>query len=1238
MAVPMKYKDLIQFEPVVDVIQLRQADERARAEKLVSTYVISDRMTDVILHRILPSLRFDSEKPGDGLFVVGNYGTGKSHLMSLVTAIAEHADMLDRVTHPAVAEGLKPIAGKFKVVRQETGATEKNLRDIVLEDLEKHLKQMGVNNQFPPMDKVSNNKDLLVEMMDIFQKKFPGYGLLVAMDELLDYLRSRKDQQLVLDLNFLREIGEVCELTPFRFIAGIQESLFDSPRFQFAADSIRRVKARFEQVRIVREDMAYVVSRRLLAKTDKQKKLVRKHLENFTNLYAAMAEHLDEYVDLFPIHPAYLEAFEQVTVVEKRDLLKALSKQMESLLGQDIPIEQTGLISFDWYWGILNDDPSYRSVPEIRDVQDKARVLLDRIRTAPNVKDYRPAALRIIAALAVHRLTLSDLYASIGLTPAELRDRLCLYLPVPEMDADFLLTTVEAVLKEISRAVNGQFISHNTENDQYYLDLKKDIDFDALIDQRAASMDEAQLDRYFFEMLARGLELTDSTYVPGFRIWQRELPWTGQGMTRKGYIFLGAPYERSTAQPERDFYLHFLAPFTSLKKDVGKKSDDVFFSLAQHDTEFEKTLRRYAGAREMSSISSGSNKEQYERKADTFIRTLNNWLRENITRVVAIRWKGTEMTVPETLSKYRLTIRDLSLREQVFRLASAFLGESFQEKYPNYPKFNGIDFTYESMVQAADATLRAIAGSSATRQAQVVLEGLELAHMENAQLTFTTEDSPFAQHVVKALYALPENKVLNRKELISGQANAEAEKQFGLEPEWFMIVLAALARQGEITINLPGMRIDSSTLDEASRMGVDTLVKFTAVSRPKPIPEQALKALFIGLGLPEDLITDSKKLELAPIQLQASVETELNLTVRLLESLREGPRYWREPLLSAAELQSLRDEFGEYKNFLNSLQALNSPGKMRNFAIGQGEVRHVMRTRKVLQDIKNLYEVLQALQPQLEYIYQAEVNLPAEEAWAGTADKVRSEQLTVLKLPAQRGTPNVVARLKGGLSNLQDAYIQRYLALHAAARLDATQDSQKKRLTSDPHWTQLRALSALDFLQRSDLQKLEDRLGVLRSCPTLTANDLRSHATCPACGYIPRTADKEDSASKQLQNITTDFDGLYQQWMNALLTNLKSDSSKQNIEMLRQQEREQVSAFVKTGQLPEKITDRFVNALRDTLQGLEIISMDGTDLLLALTKPGMPCTPEELDARYRSFVAKYLEGKDPAKARIRVEW
>ncbi len=1234
----MKYRDLIQFEPVIDIIQLRQADQRARAEQLVATYVISDRMTDVILHRILPSLRVDQPRPGDGLFIVGNYGTGKSHLMSFITAVAEHADLLEKVTHPAVADGLKPFAGKFKVVRQETGATSKSLRDIVLEDLEKHLQRMGVDYHFPSMDKASNNKDLLIEMMDAFRKVYPNQGLLVAMDELLDYLRARKDQELVLDLNFLREVGEACELTPFRFVAGIQESLFDSPRFQFAADSIRRVKARFEQVRIVREDMAYVVSRRLLAKTDGQRTQVRKHLEKFTRMYAAMAEHLDEYVEMFPIHPSYLEVFEQVTVVEKRDLLKALSRQMESKLDLNVPTEETGFLSFDEYWAILNDDPSYRSVPEIREVQDKARVLQDRVKGAPTMRDYRPAAMRIIAALAVHRLTLTDLYAPVGLAPAELRDQLCLYLPIPEKDADFLLTSVEAVLREISRTVNGQFISHNADNDQYYLDLKKDIDYDALIDQRAQTLDASQLDRYFFDMLARGLELNESSYVPGFRIWQRDLAWPGKGMTRRGYVFLGAPNERSTAQPERDFYVHFLAPYGNGNHRLNEKPDEVYFWMSQRDDSFDQTLRRYAGSKEMSAISSGSNKEQYERKADQARLIMNNWLRDNLPRVVAIRHNGQEMIVPEALAQYRLSIRDLSLRDQVFRLASALLNAHFEVQYPAYPRFTGMDFTFETMPQAAEATLRAISGASATRPAQIVLEGLGLARMESGHLQFSTETSPYARHVLEKLYALPEGKVLNRSELIGGGALVERDVKFGLEPDWFMVVLIALARQGEITLNLPGARIDSSNLDEANRIGLTNLQRFTAVSRPKPIPEQSLKSLFAGLELSEDLISDPRSHEAAVSQLKYAVEQEINRVVILLDNLREGPHYWREALMGGQELQALRAELNEYKSFLGGVQPLNTPGKLRNFALGQGEVRHAVRTRKTVQETNLIFELLGGLASSMDYIYQAETALPAADPWQVEAARVRQEQIGWLRSPDQRGDSSLLARLKGGLANLQDAYIQRYLELHRRARLDATQDMQKKRLTSDPHWGQLRILSGLDFLSRGELQKLEERLGNLRSCPSLSAGDLRARPFCPSCGLNPRTLNVPNSASEQLTEVGRDFDHLYQKWLNGLRENLKSDSSQANPALIAEREREQIRVFIQSGELPEKMNDRFMAALRDTLQGLEKVTLEGADLLLALTRPGMPCTSEEFETRFRNFIRPHLEGKDQAKVRIQIDW
>jgi hypothetical protein len=184
----------------------------------------------------------------------------------------------------------------------------------------------------------------------------------------------------------------------------------------------------------------------------------------------------------------------------------------------------------------------------------------------------------------------------------------------------------------------------------------------------------------------------------------------------------------------------------------------------------------------------------------------------------------------------------------------------------------------------------------------------------------------------------------------------------------------------------------------------------------------------------------------------------------------------------------------------------------------------------------------------------------------------------------------------------------------------------------------LRALSGLDFLQGNDLRKLESQMGEVRSCPNLNPKDMQFTTVCPACGYLPRTQGVEKSAGQQLREATEGLDGLHKQWINALIASLKSESSQKNLKMLGAKEREQVNEFLQKKQLPEKITDRFISALKDTLQGLEIVEFEGSDFLLALTRPGMPCTPEELSARYQKFLAEHMQGKDPAKVRIRIDW
>ena len=162
-AMSMRYDDLIQFEPIESVIQLLDANRPDEAKKLVSTYVISDDMAERIAKLMIPQLSFDEAVDHKGVLVVGNYGTGKSHLMSVLSLVAEDIAYVPLIQHTKVAEAAEAIAGKFKVHRIEI-SSQMSLRDIITQQLELFLEKHGVSYAFPPADKVTNNKAAFEEI------------------------------------------------------------------------------------------------------------------------------------------------------------------------------------------------------------------------------------------------------------------------------------------------------------------------------------------------------------------------------------------------------------------------------------------------------------------------------------------------------------------------------------------------------------------------------------------------------------------------------------------------------------------------------------------------------------------------------------------------------------------------------------------------------------------------------------------------------------------------------------------------------------------------------------------------------------------------------------------------------------------------------------------------------------------------------------------------------------------
>ena len=1246
----MKYRELIQFEPIESVVQLLNADKTEAARQLVHTYVISEEMADKLIHVVVPQLQFDQPMDNKGLLVVGNYGTGKSHLMSVISAVAENADLRESLKHEKVASAMAAIAGRFKVVRAEIGATTMSLRDILLLELQEHLSAMGVSFSFPPADRVPNNKRIFEEMMTTFHQTYPDHGLLLVVDELLDYLNSRKDQELILDLNFLREIGEVCKDLRFRFIAGVQEAIFDSSRFSFVADSIRRVKDRFEQLLIARKDVKFVVAERLLKKTVDQQEKIREYLAPFAKFYDRMNERMDEFVRLFPVHPDYIDTFELVRAAEKREVLKTLSLAMKKLLDQDLPNDKPGLIAYDSYWTTLSENPSFRSHQDIKAVIDCSQVLEARIQNAFTRPAYKPMALRIIHGLSVHRLTTGDIYAPIGPTPEELRDGLCLFQPeIKDMGGDpaaDLLTHVETVLREINRTVNGQFISSNPDNRQYYLDLKKTDDYDALIEKKAETLDPSTLDRYYYEALRRVMECTDQTYVTGYKIWQHEIEWIEHKASRQGYLFFGAPNERSTAVPPRDFYIYFIQPFDPPPFNDEKKADELFLYLQHRDEEFDTKLRAYAAALDLASTAAGHAKAVYEAKAEQALRDLVQWLKNNMLNAFELTYQGRSKTLIEWTKGTR-PIRELAgvgphdritFRDLVNTLAGICFDQHFQEQAPEYPIFSVL-ITGANRTQAVQDALRAIAGQrgTATKQAVAVLDALELLDGERID----PYKSRYATYILDIVTQKGQGQVVNRSELIQDVLGIDylAPERFRLEPEWVVVVIAALIYAGELVLTIPGIKFDAGNLPQLATTGIEQLTQFKHLEQPRDWNLPALKELFELLGLTPgmaQLITQGND---EPVQeLQKSVRTTVDKLVQAQRKMQEGLLFWGRNVLSEENARALREKLDEFKDFLESLQAYNTPGKLKNFRYTIEQVRAQRSSLEAFADVIELEELASELGPIASYLSTAEAVLPANHPWVERAKALQTDVLAQILDPSQRSQVAFLQQTQPKLVELKKEYVREYLSLHARARLGINEDKRKAKLMNDERVKILQNLSTIDLLPRQQLVDFQSRLAGLKSCFALTELDMEASAMCPHCKFSPREESPGAPASNLLDSFDDELDTLIESWTQTLMTNLEDPTTRERIQkVLSTEERAIVENFLHAHRLPDDIDQAFLKAIQEALTDLALISVKTEDLRKALLSGGAPITPAELRTRFDEYLEALTRGKEPGKVRIVLE-
>ena len=1218
----MQYKDLIQFEPITTVVKLVKSGEQSVAENLVKTFVFSKKMQEdlreVIIKNLVPVPSYETK----GIQIVGSYGTGKSHLMSVVSAIAENADLAKHIQNEELKKDFETIAGKYKVLRFEIG-TDKPLKDIVFAQIERFLKKEGLDFSFDE-DSPFSWKELIQQMMAAFEDKFPNQHFLIVIDELLEYLKGRKPSELNNDLMLLRQLGEACDNSRFKLMFGIQELLYRSPEFQFQADMLNKIEDRYSDLIITKEDVSYVVKERLLKKDLHQKDKIREHLLKFAHLFEGINTNLNEFIDLFPVHPNYVSYFEKIKHGKsQREILKVLSVKFGDILEKEVPSDIPGLITYDTYWSDLASNPAMLTISDIRMVRDKVDIISDRITNHfTGARGNRKAIAQSIAQALAIRILCDDLDKRNGANALSLKEDLCVTIPGVD-EPEFLLAAIDNTAKQLVTATAGQYVDQDSVSSDFYIRTEGGINIPQLIRDYADEVikkDTDQAEQYYFDFLQYVLEIQQDSYRSGFKIWQHSLEWIDKKSFRIGYIFFGNPNERSTTEPIQQYYIFFCPLFNAI--DRNDEADEVYFDVAELSDEFKDTICLYGAAKAKFGNASTNQKPLFKSQIEEYQKKAIALFDKEYADKTKVIYKGES----KSLKSFPLP-GEGSTKEMIFRnVAARVLNKNFSDKNPHYPAFDDLRFPLSkgNFAGAIGDALKKIAKpSQPNRDGEAILSGLGLWSGQ----TIATQNSKYADSILQKLKEAGEGAVLNRSDIIWAHyapANLWYSVDYNIDYQLEFIVLAALVFKGDIEINWSGSKSLSATkIENVLTLNEEDYFTFQHIRKQQGIPVKNLKALFTCLGLPDYTSELEKQETIFKIITESKVRAER--VARIKAQITQGLKCRNIALLSDEESLKMKMELEALGVMLDSIQSFTTYGKLKSFNFTEDELITTFQAYAYCDLIDKLKGKAEKFEKLVGYLYTAQSYVVEEEKPLYEQMKSANEDLATVVSSSKEAD---LKKYEALLNSLIDRYSDYYTTQYTRCRLSKNDALAKVRILGSEKKRICDIIKDSELINATEYQNWINSITSLREADlSLTKAKVLAE---PYHDFNPR--EYYDKTTFKIKELEEKLDDILEKWTIAMRSVFKDPSFQENLDILKSDDRKLVEDF-RTGLIDLSIENapRLRNLIAQLSQGIDKVEITMDDIRKQLSKP---LTPQEAIDTLTSYIDSLCSGKERNKVRI----
>lgn len=1193
-----KIKELISFEKIKEVIDIDAITDK---KSMVEKYIISPALEEYLGH-LVKDINNSEHKAAQ---IIGGYGSGKSHLLAFIISILTEKKLRHFIQNEKVEAEAEKISRDFCVVHWELQPNDVSLSEYFYDNVETQLAdKYGIKIDVKTSGVVDHKKNIQTILDKIKQGK-PTRGLVVVIDEISDFLKQKIKEKINSDVQFLRVLGQVAQACDFMFIGAMQEHIFSNPKYVDEAESFGRVGERFQIITIKREDIKRVISKRVLNKTPEQRIDLETLFKEYVKYFPSIRARLDDYIDLFPLHPYVIDIFSQLPYFEKRGVIQFAIQEVEKILSEDFP----HLITYDLIFDEIASKHTVKNLESVSPIVEAVQTLDSKI----DLLDQRHQnnAKSIVKSLAV--LKLYGKTANNGATIEELANTL---LILPENKKLEPTDEISLVLKNLRKVTDGQFINQSKEG-YYFMDLSIAIDYDQVIMRRTDNLPENALDDEILAILKDQLLLTDSS-TP--LVFSDSCKWQSRRSFKEG-SFVYDTGKNSVAKSSGEYQIIFLSPFCDQSK--YKSAENVILISGKLTPETFEELKKTAAAKAL--MNDNFSRSVMEKKYVTLKRSFTDMLVKSCLNTGQIDTGASKKSIKSLIT------REFSNFDELFsEIKPALFDDYFNKKYPKHPKFVQT-ITSDNINGELSSAVKEVINKSGTQSmfsaARSILNAFNLVD-ESGNLS--TGNSEVAKQI-HDLAKINEGKNVDIKDVL---AKFE-DTPYGYHKLMTEFILTVLTYNGEIALKAAGGKtITSSEVEDVFKSGLNAYESIKYITLEGDFDIQPVINLFNALEInPAKLRVSSKRGE--AVQELRTKYLEIKEQVDFVQKKLEHLSLYESGTVHIEGLKKKHEKLNVIP--LSDFEKVKTPNDLKKIIYNPPTIKQIGESFKILQQLGTFHQIYsEKVSKEIEYIKEVKRIVDAYPSifQIEGIKEMMEDSFSVLANANKLLSLEELNPLVGKLQQIRKKYIADYYKAHEKHVGSKIDWSRLTEIAATSTYNNLKILKNVSVLNKHSFIKVENEIAALMNlqCNDFRVEVLEHKVTCPKCSFPNSSASQ--NINKRIKEIETEIENIYKEWEASILTELASYKS--NLQYLNAEEKKVIEKIIKNGKLPDVITENVVVALNNIFKELESIEITAEEFFEKLFKDAQVMDYFTFEKKLNALKQELVAGKDLDKVRIKL--